>query len=278
MDKSDRTTSRPRFQAALDFGITVLLWTYFLAGFVFLPPFYIAARLFPACGERTIQRFNSRFYRGFFALVRALMPGHRWQVDPEVKAIRSSVLVCNHVSYLDSILMIALFDRHTTLVKSRLFDIPVFGTMLRWSGYIPAAAEGRLAGLMVDRVERARDFLAGGGNLFVFPEGTRSRDGQVGRFNPGAFKIARHCRAPIRVVSIRNTDRMFRPDSFAFDTRGPNMIRVQLVGAIDPGVLADAPLSRVLEAARSMLVSAAGQPAPETTPNRETPAGGETQP
>ena len=69
------------------------------------------------------------------------------------------------------------------------------------------------------------------------PEGTRSRDGQVGRFNPGAFKIARHCRAPIRVVSIRNTDRMFRPDSFAFATRGPNTIRVQLVGAIDPGPL-----------------------------------------
>jgi 1-acyl-sn-glycerol-3-phosphate acyltransferase len=131
---------------------------------------------------------------------------------------------------------------------------------------------------MVERVERVGDFLAGGGNLFVFPEGTRSRDGQVGRFNPGAFKIARHCRAPIRVVSIRNTDRMFRPDSFAFATRGPNMIRVQLVGAIDPGVVADAPLSRVLEAARSMLVSAAGQPAPETTLNIQTPAGGETQP
>ncbi len=127
-------------------------------GFVFLPPFYIAAHLFPSCGERTIQRFNSRFYRGFFALVRALMPGHRWQVDPEVRAIRSSVIVCNHVSYLDSILMIALFDRHTTLVKSRLFDIPVFGTMLRWSGYIPAASEGRLAGLMVERVERRGTF------------------------------------------------------------------------------------------------------------------------
>ncbi len=55
------------------------------------------------------------------------------------------------------------------------------------------------------------------------------------------------------------------------------MIRVQLVGAIDPGAVADAPLSRVMEAARSML-AAAGRPGPETTPNRETPAGGETQP
>jgi 1-acyl-sn-glycerol-3-phosphate acyltransferase len=273
MEESDSPPSRPWLQAALDFGITLLLWAYFLAGFVLLPPFYIAAHLMPSWGERTIQRFNSRFYRGFFALARALMPGHRWQIRPEVRAVRSSVVVCNHVSYLDSILMISLFERHTTLVKPRLFAVPVFGTMLRWSGYIPASAEGGLAGLMVERVERVGEFLAGGGNLFVFPEGTRSRDGRVGRFNPGAFKIARNVRAPIRVVAIRNTDRMFRPDSFAFATRGPNTIRVELVGGIAPDDAAGLPFGRVMDAARSMLAAAVAGPT-----NPDAPAGGEAQP
>jgi 1-acyl-sn-glycerol-3-phosphate acyltransferase len=277
MDGGHTPAYRPHWQRARDYGITFLLWAYFLAGFVFLPPFYIGAHLLRSHGERTIQRFNSRFYRGFFALVRALMPGHRWRIQPEVRAVRSSVVVCNHVSYLDSILMISLFDRHTTLVKGRLFDIPVFGTMLRWAGYIPASAEGRFAGLMVERVERVRAFLSEGGNLFVFPEGTRSRDGRIGRFNPGAFKIARHCRAPIRVVSIRNTDRMFRPGSFAFDTRGPNIIRIELAGSIDPAAAgADSP-AQVMDAARSML-AAAGLPQRKANRTPVNPAGVDSQP
>lgn len=248
-----RIPARRRLRRALDTGITLLLWAYFLAGFVFLPPAYIGAHLVPGRGERLIQRFNSRFYRGFFALVRALAPGHRWRVDPAVRRLRSSVVVCNHISYLDSILMISLFDRHTTLVKTRLFGIPVFGTMLRWAGYIPASAEGRFAGMMVERMERVREFLGDGGNLFVFPEGTRARDGRIRRFNAGAFKIARNCGAPIRVVAIRNTDRMFRPGTFVFDTRGPNTIRVQLVGTIDPS--ADRSPADLMERARTMLLA-----------------------
>jgi 1-acyl-sn-glycerol-3-phosphate acyltransferase len=275
MHRSPSRASRPHLQRALDTVITLLLWTYFLSGFVFLPPFYIGAHLLRGRRERVIQCFNSRFYRGFFALVRALMPGHRWCIQPEVRAVCGSIVVCNHVSYLDSILMISLFDRHTTLVKGRLFDIPVFGTMLRWAGYIPASAEGRFAGLMVERVERLRDFLAEGGNLFVFPEGTRSRDGRLGRFNAGAFKIARYCRATIRVVAIRHTDRMFRPDSFAFDTRGPNTIRIDLVGAIDPTAYASP--SQVMDAARSMLTAAGCSP-PEADLHPLNLDGAETRP
>jgi 1-acyl-sn-glycerol-3-phosphate acyltransferase len=273
MGDTGSPAGRSRIQAALDFGTTLVLWAYFLAGFVVLPPVYIAAHLLPSCGERAIQRLNSRFYRGFFALVRTLMPGHRWEIGPQVRAIRGSIVVCNHVSYLDSILMIALFERHTTLVKPRLFAIPVFGTMLRWSGYIPASADGGLAGLMIERVERVAEFLAAGGNLFVFPEGTRSRDGKVGRFSPGAFKIARSARAPIRVVAIRNTDRMFRPDSFAFAARGPNTIRVELAGEIDPRALPDAPPARLMDEARSMLAAGC-----KTPPQPTAPAGGEVPP
>ena len=51
---------------------------------------------------------------------------------------------------------------------------------LATAGYLPATATGRFAGLMLARMETMPAYLASGGNLFVFPEGTRSRDGQVG--------------------------------------------------------------------------------------------------
>lgn len=249
-------SGRRRFQAAADFAITIALWTYFTAGFVLLfAPFYLLAGIFAGNREQAFQRLNSRFYRGFFFLVRRLMPGHRWHIQAEVRDIRSSVVVCNHRSYLDSILLISLYGRHNTIVKSRLFDIPLFGKMLQWSGYIPSSAEGRFAEMMVQRLEGMEAFLAAGGNLIVFPEGTRSRDGSIGPLNKGAFKISRSCRTPIKILYVSNTDRMFRRGSFAFDTRGPNNIGLELIGEVAaPGGDKNA-LRSAMDRVRAMLES-----------------------
>ncbi len=246
---------RRPLQPVLDFFLTLVIWTYFTAGFVLLfSPFYLWAGLFSGNREQSFQRLNSRFYRGFFALVRRLMPGHRWRVAPEAARIRSSVVVCNHRSYLDSIFLISLYARHNTIVKSRLFDIPVFGRFLQWSGYIPSSAEGRFAEMMIRRLEGMEAFLADGGNLIVFPEGTRSRDGRIGPLNKGAFKIARRCRAPIKVLFVRHTERMFRPGRFAFDTRGPNTITLDLIGSVDAGADGEqGSLSQVMDRVRVML-------------------------
>lgn len=255
MEESSPTAIRGRFQSVIDFAITLVLWAYFTLGFVVLfAPFYVLAGAFAKDREKAFQALNSRFYRGFFFLVRQLMPGHRWEIGPEVRAIRSAVVVCNHRSYLDSILLIALYARHNTIVKSRLFEIPVFGRMLAWSGYIPSSSEGRFAEMMIRRLEGLAAFLAAGGNLIVFPEGTRSRDGRIGPLNRGAFKIARACRAPIKVLYVRNTDRMFRRGSFSFDTRGPNRISLGLIGevAVDAAGGKGA-LTQAMESVRAML-------------------------
>ena len=248
-------TAGRRLQPILDFIITLVLWTYFTAGFVlFFSPFYLGAYFFSENREQSFQRLNSKFYKGFFSLARVLMPGHRWHIQPEVREIRSSVIVCNHRSYLDSILLISLYEKHNTIVKSRLFDIPFFGRMLQWSGYIPSSAAGRFADMMIQRLERMDAFLADGGNLIVFPEGTRSPNGSLGRFNKGAFKIARRCRAPIKVLFIRNTDKMFRRGSFSFDTRGPNTIRLERIGSIDAAAECETgSLSHVMAQVREML-------------------------
>ena len=87
-----------------DLTITLLLWTYFTLGFVVLfSPFYLAAYLFSKNREISFQRLNHKFYKGFFFLSRVLIIGHKWNISDEVLSIRSSVIVCNHISYLDPI-------------------------------------------------------------------------------------------------------------------------------------------------------------------------------
>lgn len=219
----------------IDAAVTGAVWCYFTLGFVVLfSPRYIVASFFPQHREEWFQRFNSRFYQGFFALVRLLVPRHRWHIDPQAAAIRGSVIICNHVSYLDPLLFISLFERQKTVVKTSFFKVPIFGWVLRHAGYFPADSSGRYGRIMIEQVERMADFLAAGGNFFIFPEGTRSRDGSLGTLNRGALKIARLCRAPIQVVHLANTDKLYRPGRFFFSTRSTNTISMSLVGRIEP--------------------------------------------
>lgn len=219
----------------IDFFVTIVLWAYFTVGFVvfFLPIYLLAMWMAPDC-HLSFQKLNHIFYRGFFGICRLLMPRQRWRIDPNLAAVRSSVIVCNHISYMDPILLIAQFARHTTIAKNRLFGFPILGWLLRNSGYLPSASEGNLVELMSRRLETMPAFLASGGNLIVFPEGTRSRTGAVGAFNSGAFKIARLCRAPLAVVRIGSTNRLFTPGKFLFNTCRANTHTIELLAQLAP--------------------------------------------
>jgi 1-acyl-sn-glycerol-3-phosphate acyltransferase len=87
---------------------------------------------------------------------------------------------------------------------------------------------------VIERIDAMDGYLASGGNLFIFPEGTRSRDGTIGRLNKGAFKIAKLSRTPVKVLLIRNTNKLFTPGRFLFNTMVPNTISVELIDTIDP--------------------------------------------
>lgn len=214
---------------------TLLLWTYFTLGFVvFFSPFYLAAYLFSENCEFSFQRLNHHFCKSFFFLIRVFFPGQKWCISDRIESIRSSVIVCNHQSYLDPLLFVSFFARHKTIVKSTFFRVPIFGWMLKQTGYIPSSSEGNLAALMIERIDTMDNFLANGGNLFIFPEGTRSRDGTIGRLNKGAFKIARLCRTPIEVLYINNTNKLFTPGKFLFNTMATNTITVEQIANIEP--------------------------------------------
>ncbi|MCX5838084.1 MAG: lysophospholipid acyltransferase family protein [Deltaproteobacteria bacterium] len=232
--KSAMPFSVKPFKPLLDVIVTLLMWIYFTWGFfLFFAPRYVAAVLRRADREAAFQRLNCIFFRGFFRLLRLITPGVTLNIRDEIRTIRSSVIVCNHLSYLDPILLISLFEKQKTIVKSAFFNVPVFSSILRQSGYIPSAGDD-YASLMIRNIENIREYLASGGNVFIFPEGTRSRTGRLGPFNKGAFSIARYCRAPIQCLMIRDTNRLFVPGRFRFNTCMPVSIGVERIGVFDP--------------------------------------------
>ena len=225
--------TRP-FAWCYDAAVTLACWGYFIFAFVF--PFcliYGAAFLFPGKRQLYFQRINTLYYRGFFRVLRITAPGHQWRIDDEVRNIRSSVIVCNHLSYLDPLLMLALFSRQKTVVKTKFFKVPIFGWVLRNAGYFPADGEGRYREMMIDQVEGMRKYLADGGIFFIFPEGSRSRNGRIGSLRRGALKIARLCKAPIHILHLEGTDNLFTPGKFFFNARMSNTISLRSIDCIE---------------------------------------------
>jgi len=220
---------------ARDFFITVLLWLYFIFGYLVLfAPLFILAAIFSGSREKALQGLMHLYCRSFFGLIRLLIPRLSIEVQPDVRLLRSAVVVCNHLSYLDPLLLIAIFKKQKTIVKSTFFKLPIFGWVLKASGYIPSSAGGADAKPVLDRIENMGNYLSSGGILFIFPEGTRSRNGRIGRFHTGAFRIANRFDSPINVLIIRNTQHLFRPGKFFFNTDGRHAVRVEWLGRIAP--------------------------------------------
>jgi 1-acyl-sn-glycerol-3-phosphate acyltransferase len=225
--------------AVIDLTRTLLLWVYFLGGFVvFFSPICFWAYFFSSRREAAFQKIISIFCASFFVLMRILMPRLSIRIQEEIHALKGCIVVCNHRSYLDPILLISLFRQQKTIVKHSLFGLPVFGWILKQIGYLPSYAGDEFAQLMLDQMAQMQGFFSAGGVVFIFPEGTRSRDGGIGRLKKGAFKIAEQFRVPLQILLMRNTERVFRPGKFAFNTCAPNVIDVEHLGGIAPGAAA----------------------------------------
>jgi len=138
------------------------------------------------------------------------------------------MVVCNHISFLDPLILLSLLPRTITIVRPDFFRVPVFGWLLRGAGFLgpDLFAEGQ------PWVERVARHLRTGGNLLIFPEGTRSRDGSLAAFKKGAFYLARILEAPVLVLCVRGTNHLFAPGRLTFDTEANEPVEVRRLAAI----------------------------------------------
>jgi 1-acyl-sn-glycerol-3-phosphate acyltransferase len=115
------------------------------------------------------------------------------------------VYMSNHLSLLDGPLMFIVIPRNVRIImKASIFRIPVIGSVMQYGGFIPVDRKGRNGGR--NAIERAAETMRENKHSFlIFPEGTRSRTGELAAFRRGGFFLARAARAPIVPVSIRGT-------------------------------------------------------------------------
>ncbi|HON59632.1 MAG TPA: lysophospholipid acyltransferase family protein [Smithella sp.] len=254
----------------IDFWVTLILWAYFLFGYlVILFLLYVPAYIFAEDSAAAFQNLKHLHLKCFFGLLRILVPRTKFDIPREVRNIHSAVIVCNHVSYLDPILLISIFRRQVTIVKQTFFKVPIFGWFLRHAGYVSSGGGDMIGPAMINHLEKIKDHIASGGVLFVFPEGTRSRDGRLHPFNKGVFTVARYCNAPLKLVFISGTNRLYPPGSFLFRTMEQNEIKLELIGSLDPDYRANSfSVSALADEARKIFEERADPAKREAPPIR----------
>jgi 1-acyl-sn-glycerol-3-phosphate acyltransferase len=135
---------------------------------------------------------------GVRALAR-LYFGLRLQGTEHIPRIGAVVIVPNHQTYADPILVTIPIRRPIYYMAwDRLFDIRGLNWMIRRLRAFPVRIESRDPRAAREAVR----LLQAGEAVMIFPEGSRSLDGGIGRFKPGAFRLAVSVGAPILPVTI----------------------------------------------------------------------------
>ena len=125
----------------------------------------------------------------------------------------SCIFLSNHVSNLDPpILLPALPGMCSVFLKRSLMRIPLLGTAMRMAKFVPVS-RGHSRVEAAQSVAIAAEALRSGLNIFIFPEGTRSPDGQLLPFKKGAFFLAADTNAPMVPIIIKGTAQMMRKGS-----------------------------------------------------------------
>ena len=189
-----------------------------------------------------------RMVQWFFSTMVASTCGLRASGRENIPDTGSALLVSNHLSHLDVLVLGILLDRPLNYVaRSTLFFFPL-GPFIRSCGAFPIQRDGIGAQGLKETLRR----LKAGGIVALFPEGTRTPDGELGELKAGIALLAAKAKVPILPAAIVGTYEAW-PRNRPFPRSHP--IRVQYgrpigpeqVKALDPLALTALIRERILE-------------------------------
>jgi 1-acyl-sn-glycerol-3-phosphate acyltransferase len=136
----------------------------------------------------------------------------------------AAVMVANHLSFLDILVLFRLFCHFKWISKVENFRVPFIGWNMSLNDYIPIKRGDRTSVVLMMRAcERT---LVAGNSIMMFPEGTRSPSGRMRRFKTGAFELAIKTGSPIQPIVLRGTHNALPKRGFVLQGRHPISITV----------------------------------------------------
>jgi 1-acyl-sn-glycerol-3-phosphate acyltransferase len=232
--------------------VSIWAWLVLVVCILLWFPALILARLLTAPFDRG-RYIPGLMFRKIAPTMASLNPLWRFRYsgalpkDPR----RPYVVVSNHESFTDILLISHLPWEMKWLSKAELFRIPIMGWMMWLAGDIPV--KRGFGPSAVEAMARCRAALAHRVSVMIFPEGTRSRTAELLPFKDGAFRLAIEAGVPILPLAVSGTSTALRKHDWRF---GKSVAEVRVLAPVDTSGLTLADVPALKSRVRAMIVEA----------------------
>lgn len=171
-----------------------------------------------------------RFTCFWASLYSWLNPGWRVHVTgrEKVQPGTTYVMVANHQSFLDILVLFRLFVHFKWVSKIEMFRLPCIGWNMTLNRYVKLRRGDRQS--VAEMMRACEATLVSGSSIMMFPEGTRSPDGRLQSFKPGAFLLAQRAQVPILPIVVEGTADALPKHGFVL--RGRHAIGIRVLDEI----------------------------------------------
>ncbi len=199
--------------------------------FLFMP-ITLPLALFPESMRRRVQPLIRAITHKAFIFVRwhCQVTGFaRMELHDLSQGHDTQLLVANHISMFDIVLLFAFFPDIHTLVNAKFLNNPLLWPIIRSCGYISLRTDRPDEGFRT--FQEMMEILQAGGRLVLFPEGTRSSDGRLGPLKNGPFRLAADSQIPITPVFFTSNQPFLNRRAFFPREKGPVLLRAYIMPA-----------------------------------------------
>jgi len=211
--------------------LSTLFWTFLVtSSFVMFPiALLIWALTSPFDRRKRLLHQFTCFWASLYTWFNPAWPV-RVEGREKVRPGATYLMVANHQSLLDILVLFRTFVHFKWLSKIENFRVPLIGWNMTLNRYIklkrgdPASIERMF--------ESCRRTLRQGSSIMVFPEGTRSPDGRMRDFKTGAFELAKSTQTPILPIVIHGTANALPKRGFVL--QGRHQIRLRILDELSP--------------------------------------------
>lgn len=160
------------------------------------------------------------------------------------------VMVCNHESFVDMLLISHLKIEMKWMSKKSLFRIPLVGWMMRMAGDISLVRGDRASGSAA--LDQCKVWLDRRVSVMIFPEGTRSETGELWAFKDGAFRLAIETGMPILPLALHGTRTALRKHDWRM---GDSNAEVRVLEPVSTTGLTEADIPALRDRVRQLIMN-----------------------
>lgn len=179
-----------------------LIFIMITCAILFVPAITIWLVTLPFDKRKIIQHqytcFWGAFYTWCFPFWKIRVSGRK-----NIRKNTTYIIVSNHQSQLDILLAFNLFKHFKWVSKAEIFKLPFVGWNMYLNRYVRLVRGDRES--IEKMMNTCEERLKERSSVYIFPEGTRSNDGKVKKFKPGAFILAHKLKLPIVPIAISGT-------------------------------------------------------------------------